>query len=156
MAKTLIRSAARGDFAALLAIDQTCFPRGIAYDAEELAWFISRPGAHTLLLEDEGGIAAFLIFELRRKRATMITLDVREEHRRRGYATLLLERSEAMLQELAAERYELQVDVGNTAAIAFYLRHGFRTLRTLPRYYANGHDAFLMVKTLQPGAAGLP
>lgn len=152
MAKTLIRAAVRSDFAVLLAMDQTCFPPGVAYDAEELAWLMTRPGAHTFVLEDEIGIAAFIVFELRRKTATLVTLDVLADRRRQGYATSLLEHSEAKLRMLGAERYELQVDVGNSGAIAFYERHGFEKLRTLPRYYANGHDAFLMAKMLQQGA----
>jgi len=53
-----------------------------------------------------------------------------------------------MLIDFGVEGYDLQVDVTNTGAIAFYKKHGFTTVRTLRHYYANGNDAFLMVKEL--------
>jgi ribosomal protein S18 acetylase RimI-like enzyme len=53
-----------------------------------------------------------------------------------------------MLSNYGVDLYDLQVDTENRAAIAFYRKHGFRTIRTLRNYYANGHDAFLMMKEL--------
>jgi ribosomal protein S18 acetylase RimI-like enzyme len=39
--------------------------------------------------------------------------------------------------------------VSNTGAVAFYEKHGFQRGRKLNRYYADGHDAWLMIKTLR-------
>jgi ribosomal-protein-alanine N-acetyltransferase len=150
MPKTLIRHAVSADFESLLEIDEASFPDGVAYDAVELSYFMNRNGAETIVAEDDGTIVAFLIMEVHRTRrnATIITLDVRETHRRNGYATRLLKRSEEILTDYGVEVYDLQVDVTNRGAIGFYKKHGFSTVRTLPRYYANGHDAYLMVKEL--------
>jgi ribosomal-protein-alanine N-acetyltransferase len=150
MAKTLIRHAVKADFESLLEIDEASFPCGVAYDAVELSYFMNRNGAETLVLEDEGKIVAFLIMEVHRtrRRATVITIDVSESHRRFGYGSRLLARSEAMLNDYGVEVYDLQVDVTNRGAIEFYRKHGFTTVRKLPNYYANGHDAYLMVKEL--------
>jgi ribosomal-protein-alanine N-acetyltransferase len=148
MAKTLIRPADPTDFSLLTAIDAACFPPGVAYEPPDLAWYMKRPGAKTLVLESDGRVAAFLIVNISRDRksADIITIDVLEEFRRRGFATELLERTEAFLMEKGIATCRLQVDVGNAAAIAFYKRHGFRSIRRLPRYYANGADAWLMTK----------
>jgi [ribosomal protein S18]-alanine N-acetyltransferase len=148
MMKTLIRHAVPADFESLLAIDVSSFPGGVAYDATELAYFMNHEGAETIVLEADGKIVAFLIMEIHRNRrsATIVTLDVCENERRNGYGTQLLRRSEEMLIDFGVEGYDLQVDVTNTGAIAFYKKHGFTTVRTLRRYYANGNDAFLMVK----------
>jgi len=150
MTKTLIRHAVPADFESLLAIDVSSFPGGVAYDATELAYFMNHEGAETIVLEADEKIVAFLIMEIHRNRrtATIVTLDVCENERRNGYGSHLLRRSEEMLIDFGVEAYDLQVDVTNTAAIAFYKRHGFTTVRTLRHYYANGNDAFLMVKEL--------
>ncbi len=150
MAKTLIRHAVAADFESLLEIDKASFPGGVAYDAAELAYFMNREGAETIVAEEDGGIVAFLILEVHKTRrsATIITLDVREGRRRSGYGTQLLKRCEEMLAIHGVELYDLQVDVANRNAISFYKKHGFRIVRTLRKYYANGHDAYLMFKQL--------
>lgn len=148
--KTLIRQAVSADFKVLLKIDEASFPSEIAFDSTELSYFINREGAETLVLEAEGEIAAFIIIEVNRKRrvATLITLDVRAEHQRRGYATQLLHRSEEILRDHGVRVYDLQVDVANAGAIGFYKLQGFGMVCTLKNYYQNGQDAYLMVKDL--------
>lgn len=150
MAKTLIRHAVAADFSELLEIDQASFVGGVAYDAAELSYFMSRAGAETLVLEENNQIVAFIILEVHRTRrsGTIVTLDVRKTHRRNGYGSRLLNTAEGILLDYGVEAYDLQVDVSNRGAISFYKKHGFRTVRTLDHYYANGHDAFLMVKQL--------
>ena len=151
MTKTLIRHATPEDFNTLLEIDQASFPRGVAYDAAELSYFMNREGAETLVAEEDGTIVAFLVMEVQpgRRRATIVTLDVRESHRRSGYGTQLLARAENILSSYGVEVYDLQVDVTNRGAIVFYKKHAFKTVRTLQRYYANGNDAYLMMKELE-------
>jgi len=153
MPKTLIRHAVSADFESLLEIDQASFPGGVSYDATELAYFMHREAAETIILEVGKTIVAFLIMEVlrNRRRATVVTLDVDERHRRNGYGSQLLKRSEQTLADYGVEIYDLQVDVTNRPAIIFYKKHGFENVRVLPNYYANGHDAYLMVKEL-----GLP
>jgi ribosomal protein S18 acetylase RimI-like enzyme len=150
MPKTLIRHASSSDFNQLLEIDQASFVGGVAYDASELSYFMNRTGAETLVFEEDGSIVAFLILEVHRTRrsGTIVTLDVCETHRRKGYGTQLLSRAEDILTQYGVETYDLQVDVQNQGAIIFYKKHGFRTIRRLGRYYANGHDAYLMAKEL--------
>jgi ribosomal-protein-alanine N-acetyltransferase len=150
MTKTVIRHAAAADFSTLLEIDEASFPSGVAYNSTELSYFMNRKGAETLVLDEDGRIVAFIILEVHRTRrsATIVTLDVRETHRRYGYGTGLLKHAEDILCKNGVEAYDLQVDVTNRGAIDFYKKHGFKTLRTLRRYYANGNDAFFMVKEL--------
>ena len=138
------------DFSVLLEIDEASFPGGVAYNAAELSYFMNRDGAETLVVEEDGNIVAFLIIEVQsgRRRATVVTLDVRATHRRSGYGTQLLSRAEEILTNYGVETYDLQVDVTNRGAIDFYKKHGFKTVRTLKNYYANGNDAYLMMKEL--------
>jgi ribosomal-protein-alanine N-acetyltransferase len=153
MTKTLIRHAVQEDFEILLEIDEASFPGGVAYDANELAYFMNRDGAETIVVEEDGAIVAFLILEVHRnrRRATIVTVDVREHSRRKGYGSRMLMRAEEMLRDYGIEVYDLQVDVSNGKAILFYKKHGFNIVRTLRNYYANGNDAYLMVKELYRG-----
>jgi ribosomal-protein-alanine N-acetyltransferase len=152
MSKTIIRHASGTDFEVLLRIDAASFPADIAYDRTELSYFMNRKGAETLVLESGGEIAAFILFYIveARKMATIVTLDVLEAFRRKGFASLLLKRAEEILHSHTAETVNLQVEVGNAAAIDCYRKHGFLPVRVLKEYYSNGRDAYLMVKTLRP------
>ena len=42
----------------------------------------------------------------------------------------------------------LETAVDNAAAIAFYKRHGYDVIETVPRYYSNGVDALVLEKDL--------
>jgi ribosomal-protein-alanine N-acetyltransferase len=150
MTKTLVRNAVSADFPTLLKIDKASFPPGIAYDFVELSYFMRRKGARTLVAEVDGDIVGFLLLEIisRRRAATLVTIDIRAERRRNGYGTKLLDHSEQILREAAVSRYELQVDTANASALEFYRKHGFAIVNTLKRYYANGNDAYLMVKEI--------
>jgi [ribosomal protein S18]-alanine N-acetyltransferase len=150
MAKTIIRHATSADLPVLLEIDTASFPKETAYNSNELSYFMNQTGAQTIVLEQGGNVAAFLIVEVddRKKTGTVVTLDVREESRRLGYGSQLLERAEKIVAEHEAWQFRLQVDVNNAGAIRFYERHGFERVRRLNHYYADGHDAWLMIKTL--------
>jgi ribosomal protein S18 acetylase RimI-like enzyme len=139
----------------LLSLDEACFPPEIAYDSLDLQHMMSRPGAQTLVLEEDGGIRAFLLVDIdrNRKAATLVTLDVDSEHRRKGYASGLLSRSEEILIGQGVLTYNLQVDTQNEGAISFYRRNGFAVERLLRKYYPGSRDAWQMVKKL-PTSAG--
>jgi ribosomal-protein-alanine N-acetyltransferase len=145
----LIRPAVESDFDRLLAIDQTCFPPGIAYGAGELHYYIHLKQASTLVAECEGRIAGFLIMTRGSRHATLVTLDVVESYRRRGVGGALLDRSEQILSESAVSRYQLQVETANSGAIEFYRKAGYTVRRAIPGYYGEGLDAYLMEKTLE-------
>jgi ribosomal protein S18 acetylase RimI-like enzyme len=152
--KRLIRHATSRDFKTLVSIDAACFPPGIAYDPPEFMDMMSRPGSETIVLEEDGTIRSFLMLDVdrRRKAATLVTLDVLGRFRRQGDASALLLRSEEILASYGVTTYRLQVDTTNDAAIAFYRKNGFETVRLLRNYYTGGRDAWEMVKKLPTDA----
>lgn len=151
MMKTRLRPATHQDFPILLEIDQACFTPGVAYSADELSHFMESSGAETIVADKDEVIAAFLLMNLDRENgvATLVTLDVREQYRKRGLASRLISESEKRLIRYGIGLYVLQVDTTNDAAIRLYKRHGFVPVRLLRRYYANGADAYLMAKRLK-------
>jgi len=150
-----ICSAQPEDYAALHALDQACFPPGIAWSKAELGFFLRYPGNLVLIAEnDQGGIAGFSIAgtERRSGRLTgrLITIDVRDEHRRQGVGHALLSAIEERLRAQGVETVKLEVAVDNAAAQEFYARHGFTRTGRIPGYYLGRIDALVMEKPLQP------
>jgi ribosomal-protein-alanine N-acetyltransferase len=160
-----IRQFRKEDFEQLWAIDQECFPAGISYTRIELAFYMRRPHAFTLVAEGERvgstaasaqtgkGILGFLVGEASTRGAGhIITIDVRPEARRHRVGTALLEAAEERLRGSGSRHVFLETAVNNASAIAFYNRHGYELIKTIPRYYKNDLDALLLGKSLQAAA----
>jgi [ribosomal protein S18]-alanine N-acetyltransferase len=135
------------DFERLHKLDQECFPRGISYSKAELMHYMTRRGAFTLVAEEGERILGFLVAqEDRRSLGHVITIDVHREARRKGIGILLMDEAEKRLRGRGCVGMYLEVAINNHPAIAFYERLGYSVLQTIPHYYQNNLDAFLMGK----------
>lgn len=162
-----LRDYRREDLETLWAIDQQCFLPGVAYSRAELATYIGRKGAFTLVAElggtvalethakrpGDGGvvsrIAGFIVGEQNRSRVGhIISIDVRPESRRLGLGSQLLTTAEKRLRIARCESVFLETAVDNGSALTFYKRHGYDIVKIVPRYYSNGVDAFVLEKQL--------
>jgi ribosomal-protein-alanine N-acetyltransferase len=161
-----LRDFHKADFETLWHIDQQCFAPGISYSRPELAAYIRMVGAFTLVAEaivqaDEvpssragdrppgPAILGFVVGSLNLRRpGHIITIDVIPEARRSGVGSGLLNAAEERLQSAGGTQVRLETAVNNSAALAFYKRHGYAVARTIPRYYPDGLDAFVMQKDL--------
>ena len=148
------------DFETLYAIDQACYPRGIAYSRNTLQEFLALPGADCLVARTGEGreltVAGFIIGESAGSEAHIITIDVLNAHRRAGIGTALLRALEERLTGRGARRIELETATSNAAGVAFWERHGYRKTGVLRGYYLGRFDAWKMRKTLAVGAARQP
>lgn len=170
-----IRDFRRADFDELWRIDQECFDPGISYSRMELDHYVRRRRAFTLIAEStphgkdktargaEGktrhssdarlleNIVGFIVVEQdARGRGHVITLDVRPAARRAGVGTQLMNAAEQKLRMSGCHAVFLETAVNNVTALSFYKRHGYSVLKTIPRYYQNNLDAFLLGKRLEP------
>src|SRR6266446_3227273 len=136
------------DFAALLRLDQACFPPGIAYSRTMLRYFLKLPSADGMVAEDGGKIVGFILTEENPPLAHVITLDVAESHRRQRVGSALLAESERNLALCGVRTILLETATGNEAGVAFWQRHGYRIEATLKRYYLRQIDAYEMRKIL--------
>lgn len=155
----ILRDFQRGDFQTLWTIDQKCFPPGISYSRLELVAYMQRPGSFTLVAESVAesresveaspSIAGFIVAEARRRGAGhIITIDVLAETRRFGVGSKLLVAAEERLRTAQCRDIRLETAVDNAAALAFYKRHKYDVVKTVPRYYSNGVDALVLQKDL--------
>ncbi len=136
------------DFAALLRLDQACFPPGISYSKTMLRYFLKLPSADGTVAEDDGKIVGFVLTEENPPLAHVITLDVADTHRRQGVGTALLAESERNLALRGVRTVLLETAINNEAGVAFWQRHGYRIEATLKRYYLRSIDAYEMRKLL--------
>jgi [ribosomal protein S18]-alanine N-acetyltransferase len=146
--EVLLRAYQPQDFDALYKLDQSCFPRGIAYSKTTLRYFLALSSAECLLAVEEADIAGFILCERDGPLAHVITLDVAEAHRRSGVGAMLLDAAEKTLSAQSVRSISLEAAVNNHAAVNFWTRHGYLKEGILKRYYLNRIDGYEMRKTL--------
>jgi ribosomal protein S18 acetylase RimI-like enzyme len=147
----LLRAYQPDDFDALYKLDQSCFPRGIAYSKTTLRYFLALASAECLLAVEHADVAGFILCEVDGALAHIITLDVAEAHRRSGVGSLLLNAAEKNLAAQGVRTVFLETAVDNHAAVNFWSRHGYITEGILKRYYLNRIDGYEMRKKLSGG-----
>jgi ribosomal-protein-alanine N-acetyltransferase len=147
-----LRSFQPFDLETLYRIDQSCFPRGIAYGRMEMKFYLQSEGAYCLIAEISGDprecVAGFILTERSAGIAHVITLDVLETFRRRKIGSLLLGAAEHEAASRGAKRMVLETATSNKPAIALWEKHGYRQIGTIKNYYGRGLDAFEMQKSL--------
>ncbi len=76
--------------------------------------------------------------------ADLIYCFVLPDHRRKGFAKSMLERSMEVLRQEGVRRITLEVRTSNIGAQALYASLGFVTIDRRPRYYGGTEDAIVM------------
>ena len=161
-------------------MDQECFGPGISYTRPELKFFIRRRGSFTLVAQEFAGNTSEPAAKLREEKdggqklertaanttalsiagfivsqtgptGHIITIDVAAAARRSGVGSQLLLAAEDRLRLVGSKSVGLETAVDNLSALAFYKRHGYSVIETVPRYYSNGVDALRMKKDLAHG-----
>ena len=148
---SVIRDYRPNDFETLWKIDQMCFARGISYTRRELAFYIARKRGFTLVAERDGRIVGFLVVGRDcESQGHVITIDVLPEARRSGLGSRLMAAAEERLRALGCSAVFLETAVDNAPALAFYKRHGYSIVQTIPRYYLDSIDGLVLAKELPP------
>lgn len=138
-------------------IDQACFPPGISYSRQELKFYVRRHGAITLVAAGDPEasdtystpveVAGFIVAQSG-STGHIVTIDVIASVRRSGVGSLLLRAAEDRLRRTGSRAVGLETAVDNLSGLAFYKRHGYSVVKTIPRYYSNGVDALVLEKDL--------
>ena len=144
-----LRPATRADGPALAELHASAFDE--PWPAEDILRFAEDRGGFALAIEEDGGLAGFILCRLIAGEAEVLTLAVRPAARRRGIARALLEAA-LVLAQPTAESMFLEVAADNPAAVALYESAGFETVGRRAGYYgrpsAGSVDALVMRRTL--------
>lgn len=152
---TSIRQATRADLLDVFRIEKEVFEQPWPYSAFERlvgspGFLVSESAAGTEGMSPiTGYVVADTIPNHGRPLGHIKDLAVRPEHRGKGIGETLLERGLAVLSAKGARSVKLEVRENNDAAINLYEKYGFEYLRTLPRYYTDGENAYVFVTNLE-------
>ena len=134
----------------VLRLNLRCFPKGENYTKYTFNYLLETPNGLSYRAVTKGGeMAAFLFVAADAKGIGHITtIGVAPEHRQRGLAKMLLEKAENALRERGIFTVVLEVRVGNRVAQNLYKSCGYAITQRVPKYYNNGEDCFIMVKSI--------
>lgn len=133
-------------------LDLRCFIDGEAYERETFRYLLSNTQTVARQIRSEDGdMTAFVIGVIEPDGTGHITtIGVAPETRRRGLARLLMHEIERSFAARGVRTVRLEVRVGNLAAQFLYEQLGYIIVQRMDRYYSNGDDGYLMVKSLHP------
>ena len=84
-----------------------------------------------------------------RKLGHIVSIAVHPDYRRRGIGyALMIEVLKRMKELYNVDEAYLEVRVSNAPAIKLYEKLGFKKVKVIKYYYADGEDAYLMAKEL--------
>ena len=134
----------------LLRLNLRCFKQGENYTRHTFNYLLTQPQSIGLSAETASGeLAGFVLLMNNPDGAAHITtVGVAPEHRRRGIARRLIEEVEQLLRKKSVSTIVLEVRVSNLAAQDLYSQAGYAVVKRMIRYYHNGEDGFLMMKSL--------
>lgn len=131
-------------------LDQRCFFDGEAYSRETFDYLLNAPDAICYRAVTVEGTMVGFIVGLLEPQATghITTIGVAPEHRRQGLARRLMERIEEGFRRRDITTVRLEVRTSNTGAQKLYAALGYTVTQRLPKYYSNGGDGLMMIKSL--------
>jgi ribosomal-protein-alanine N-acetyltransferase len=149
--KGLMRPLSLSDLNELYQLDMRCFLDGEAYERETFRFLLNNPKAIARQIRsDYDEMAAFGIGVIEENGIGHITtVGVAPEYRRRGLARLILHEIERSFAARSVTTIRLEVRINNQAAQQLYEQVGFVIIQRMGKYYSNGDDGYLMVKSLE-------
>lgn len=152
---TPIRQATRADLLDVFRIEKQVFDQPWPYSA-----FERQVGSPTFLVSEPSGLAGagdqvtgFVVADTipnhQRPLGHVKDIAVRPSAQGQGVGAALLERTLSVLVGRGVRSVKLEVRESNTAALNLYEKFDFEYLRTLPQYYTDGEDAYVLVANLE-------
>ena len=145
------------DLESVININRVCLPENYA------AYFFidtfnSLPESF-IVAESDGNLVGYIMCRIEHgfsdlkklrfaKKGHIISVAVMPDFRRLGVGSNLVLEALSALSNAHADECYLEVRLSNDPAIELYKKLGFEIARTIPRYYYDGSDAYVMAKEL--------
>ena len=134
----------------VLRLNLRCFRNGDNYTKHTFEYLLTEPRTLSYRvvtpLDELVGFAFVMVNE--NNAAHLTTIGVAPEHRRRKIAIRLLDHIEKSLKDRQIGTIMLEVRVSNATAQDLYRRSAYTVVQRIGKYYNNGEDCFLMMKSL--------
>jgi ribosomal-protein-alanine N-acetyltransferase len=152
-----LRGFGPADLDAVMSINRVCLPENYA-PFFFLDTFNTFPEAF-IIAESQAQVVGYIMCrlehgfsELRKlrfaRKGHIVSVAVIPEYRNLGIGFSLVQQALGALTAHHTDECYLEVRVSNYPAINLYKKMGFDVARTIPRYYFDGSDAYVMSKTL--------
>ncbi|MFH1618692.1 MAG: GNAT family N-acetyltransferase [bacterium] len=144
----LIRKAEVSDIQSMVSIEKGS-PGYPAWGENGLSAELRNPLAFVLTAEENGTVIGFAGARFLPPQAELNTIVTRAEHAGKGVARAFLDR---IFEEAAVKGCScvtLEVDEANAAAMALYVKKGFKIVGRRPKFYNGERDAVLMTAELK-------
>lgn len=134
----------------ILKLNLRCFKAGENYTKYTFSYLLNEPNCLSYRAVTPNGQMVGFVFVITDEAGAghITTIGVAPEHRRRGLANKLLRHAEESLRKRSVNTIMLEVRVSNIAAQNLYREFNYSIAQRLSKYYNNGEDGFLMVKSL--------
>ncbi|CAN5303091.1 N/A [soil metagenome] len=133
----------------VLILNLRCFKEGENYTKHTFSYLLNEPNCLSYqLITPHRQMVGFIFVMVENGVGHITTIGIAPEHRRRGLAQRLLDHVENALRNRQISTVSLEVRVGNLTAQKLYHQLEYLTVQRLLKYYNNGEDGFLMVKSL--------
>src|SRR6267154_4992719 len=131
-------------------LDQRCFVDGEAYSRDTFEYLLTATESVAYrVVTANASMVGFVIGLIEPDHTGHVTtVGVAPDHRRRQLATRLMMKVEEGFRRRNVRLVRLEVRSLNASAQQLYLSLGYTITQRLPKYYSNGGDGLLMVKSL--------
>ncbi len=134
----------------VMRLNLRCFLNGENYTKHTFAYLLTEPNTISYRVVTPNNEMVGFIFVMTDDQGAghITTIGIAPEHRRRGLAESLLSHTENALHKREINTVMLEVRVSNIAAQSLYRGLGYLIVQRINKYYNNGEDCYLMVKSL--------
>jgi ribosomal protein S18 acetylase RimI-like enzyme len=145
-----LRPAQLSDLDALLALENATFTSDLLSRRRMRHWIGADNGIFVVAVDKSGTLAGSSLAFTRRdsSSARIYSLAIAKPARGQGLGARLVRELEKRSRQAGFRSMHLEVAHGNSAAIGLYEKLGYEKVRSIPKFYEDGKDAWRMEKAL--------